>query len=358
LRFLFTDTNPMITHGLGRALTELGETVKIIDLGYLSRQDPNSLEHIVSSFNPDYVCSQGGWGSLGKIIFPVLRRYGIPHIFWASEDPLFFENLSLPMAKNSRHVFTTAEECIDKYRSHGIAAHLMLFACTPSFHHQVDPDPRFNHDCIFIGNNYSQFPARLKGMEIILRPLIERGFDLKVYGLDWWLNRENRFFIEPNIYGGGLSYEEMRTAYSSAKIVLGLHSVDTSPTMMSMRTFDVLGCGAFYLTQWTPAIENLFSNHEHLVWSKSPQETVDLVNYYLARPEERQRIARNGQAMVYANHTYHHRAKDFLNILKTPVPTIKSDSHYYYSVDEHSNRRWHAMKVKRVSIRAGKTQYT
>lgn len=353
MRFLFTDTNPMITHGLARTLTELGETVEILDVGYASQQDPNCLEQAVSSFNPDYVCSQGGWGGLGKIIFPIIRRRGIPHIFWASEDPLFFESLSLPMAKNSQYVFTTAAECVDKYLSHGIKAHLMLFACSPSFHHRVEPDPQFIHDCIFIGNNYSQFSARLKGMEIILKPIIENSFDLKVYGLDWWINRKNRFFIEPETYGGLLSYEEMRTAYSSARIVLGLHSVDSSPTMMSMRTFDALGCGAFYLTQWTPAIENIFSNHEHLVWSKSPQETVELVNYYLARPEERQRIARNGQAEVYAKHTYNHRVKRVLQALKTPVMGSKPDFSCYYSVNGDSNQQWRAMKVKRMAIKAG-----
>lgn len=350
MRFLFTDMNPMITHGLGRTLSELGETVEIVDVGLASQQDPDFLERLISSFNPDYVCSQGGWGKLGDIIFPILRRKGIPHIFWASEDPMFFESLSLPMARNSQYVFTTAAECIGKYYSHGIKAHLMLFACSPSFHHRVEPDPRFNHDCIFVGNNYSQFPARLKGMEIILKPLIEKKFDLKVYGLDWWLNRKNRFFIEPDIYGGGLTYEEMRTAYSSAKIVLGLHSVDTSPTMMSMRTFEALGCGAFYLTQWTPAVENLFTNHEHLVWSKSPQETVELVKHYLARPEERQRIARNGQAYVYANHTYHHRAEEFLRVLKTPAAGSRRDYGCCYTVDSNSNPRWRAMKVKRVTI--------
>ncbi|MGE5543879.1 MAG: glycosyltransferase [Bacillota bacterium] len=355
MRFLFTDVNPVITHGLGRTLTELGETVEIVDVGLASQQDPNFLERTITSFNPDYVCSQGGWGGLGSIIFPILRRKGIPHIFWASEDPMFFESLSLPMARNSQYVFTTAAECIDKYLSWNIKAHLMLFACSPSFHHRVEPNPRFNHDCIFIGNNYSQFPTRLKGMEIILKPLIENGFDLKVYGLDWWLNRRNHFYIEPKIYGGGLTYEEMRTAYSSAKIVLGLHSVDTSPTMMSMRTFDVLGCGAFYLTQWTPAIENLFSNHDHLVWSKSQEETVELVNYYLARPEERQRIARKGQAEVYAKHTYKHRVEEFLKVLKTPDMGIKSDSRYY-SFNSNSNRQWHAMRVGRVKIKAGKPQ--
>jgi len=352
LRFLFTDTNPMITYGLGRTLAEMGEEVKIIDAGALYRQDPALLDQAIATFSPDFVCSQGGWGGLGNMIFPILAQRGIPHVFWASEDPIFISDLSLPMALKSRFVFTTAEECIPQYQARGIKAHLMMFACTPSFHHQVEPDPRFHHDLIFIGNNYSQFPVRLRGMQTILKPIIDHGFDLKIYGLDWWLNRDSAFYIEPALYGGGLSNEEMRQAYSSAKIVLGLHSVDTSSTMMSMRTFEVLGCGAFYLTQWTPAIERHFRNHEHLVWSKSAAETLDLVNHYLANPEERLRIARNGQAEVYAKHTYHHRTQEFLRVIRSSANYMpKPGTRFYYSVGESASQNWSPMQVKKHIIR-------
>ncbi|NLV16763.1 MAG: glycosyltransferase [Syntrophomonadaceae bacterium] len=352
MKFLFTDTNPMITHGLARTLLELGKEVQIIDLGAALSQSPDYLGQCLDSFHPDLVFSQGGWGRFGKHVFSDLRRRRIPHVFWGSEDPLYFDSLSLPMASNSKLVFTTAAECIPKYQARGIKAHLMMFACTPSFHHQVHPDPGLSHDCIFIGNNYGQFSARFKGMEIILKPLMAQGADLKIYGLDWWLDRKNPFSIDPQFYGGHLSYEEMRTAYSSARIVLGLHSVNTSPTMMSMRTFEALGCGAFHLTQWTPAIERFFVNHRHLVWSKSPEETEELLKHYLPRPEERMKIARAGQAEVYARHTYQHRAEELLNIIRANIPAMVSNSSgYCYSAGRSGHQNWYPMKVKRGIIK-------
>ena len=75
-----------------------------------------------------------------------------------------------------------------------------------------------------------------------------------------------------------------------------------------------------------------------------------MVEYYLARPEERQRIARNGQAYVYARHTYHHRAEEFLNALQTPAVGSKHDYGCCYTVDSNFNPRWRVMKVKRVAI--------
>ncbi|MGE5416965.1 MAG: glycosyltransferase [Acidobacteriota bacterium] len=316
MKFIFTNSKPSIVHGLGAALAQLGHVVKIVDLGGLYNENHNALEELLTDMKPDYVISSGGWGKLNEILFPDLNEQDIPHIFWATEDPPYFKNLSLSYAHDSKYVFTTAAECIERYHQLSINANIMMFACLPSFHHQVAPNKNFMHDIIFVGNPYSQFKARVDGTKNILMPLIGQNYDVKVFGLDWWIDKSSPLTIPERLYGSGITYEEMRTAYSSAKIVLGLHSVDTSSTMMSVRTFEVLGCGAFYLTQWTPAIENLFQNHKHLVWSKSSEETLELINYYLAHPIERSKIAKQGQAEVYANHTYIHRANDMLQVIK------------------------------------------
>ncbi|NLM87268.1 MAG: glycosyltransferase family 1 protein, partial [Syntrophomonadaceae bacterium] len=55
----------------------------------------------------------------------------------------------------------------------------------------------------------------------------------------------------------------------------------------------------------------------HLVWSKSPEETLDLVNYYLQHPQLRQRIARQGQAEVYRKHTYQQRVPEIMPYLQS-----------------------------------------
>lgn len=314
MKFLFVNSAPIIRYGLGQGFKQAGETVKIINTALEYQKDKNFLSKLIDEFKPDFAVTEGG-ESLQNILFPALKEKGIKHIYWAIEDPPDFERLSLPFAKNSDYTFTPSQECIGHYKKHGIEAHLLMFACLPSFHKRVKPEKKYMHDIIFVGNNYYRHSARVWGREIILKPLIARNYNLKVYGNHWWLDPSYGYVLNEEFYGGYLQYEDLPTAYSSVKIVLGMHSVDTCKTMMSMRTYEVLGCGAFFLTQWTPAIENLFENHKHLVWSKSAEETVELVNYFLKHDQEREKIAKQGQEFVYKYHTYLHRANTILNVI-------------------------------------------
>lgn len=87
--------------------------------------------------------------------------------------------------------------------------------------------------------------------------------------------------------------------------------MNTSPTQTSVRTFEIMGTGGFYLTCYTSSHENLFKNHEHLVWSASPEQTVELIDYYLKHDDERTAIASKGQAEIFGKHTYYHRGHQF-----------------------------------------------
>jgi spore maturation protein CgeB len=313
MKILFVNPAPIIKYGIGKAFAEQGHEIFFVSLAA-----EKSLRPFLDDIKPQYVFTENGTG-LFKKLFPLLEHREIPHIYWAIEDPVDFHQLSLPYARKSAWTFTPCKESIADYRKYRIEAYLLMFACLPSFHRYHSPENRYKHDIVFVGNNYARHPARLQGMNNILRPLMDREYDIKIYGNEWWLNPDYPFNIEAGYYGGYLPNEEFPILCSSAAINLGLHSVNTSTTMMSMRTFEVLGCGGFYLSQWTPAIERMFKNHYHLVWTKSEEETIDLVNYYLAHPEERKKIALRGQKEVYEKHTYHHRVEDMIKILKKPV---------------------------------------
>ncbi len=309
MKILFTNNAPVIKHGIGQAFADFGIDVRYTQIVH----DPNWI-NVFEEFNPDYVFNDGGWDTY-DILFPFLTERNTPHIFWAIEDPIFYQFLSLPHALKSEFVFTTCQESIANYEADGVQAYLLPFACHPSFHKRGGPDPRFNHDIAFVGNNYYEFKERIAGANRILRPLIDANYNIKIYGNEWWLDPTRPFQIDPRFYGGYLGSEDLPALCASVPIILGLHSVTNSSTMMSMRTFEVLGCGGFHLTQWTPAIESMFKNHHHLVWSNSAEETIDLVNYYLAHPELREKIALQGQREVYEKHTYHKRIEEFLPML-------------------------------------------
>ncbi|MDD3269396.1 MAG: glycosyltransferase [Syntrophomonadaceae bacterium] len=306
MKILFTNTAPIIKYGIGQAFADLGHEVRFVFL-----DQEMSLLPFIQEFQPDYIFTDGGIGRMHKI-FPLLEDMNIPHIYWAIEDPVCYPDLSLPYAQRSRYTFTPCLESIFNYSQQGVQANLLMFACHPQYHRLAYPSPQYNHDIIFIGNNYDYHPARVMGLYNLVSPLLAGNYDIKIYGNDWWLDTSKFFSILPRHYGGIMPNEDLPSACASARIVLGLHSVDNSLTMMSMRTFEILGSGGFHLTQWTPAIEHLFVNHHHLVWSKSDAETVELVNFYLNHPDERARIARQGQQEVYEKHTYHRRIQDDL----------------------------------------------
>jgi len=309
VRVFFTNTAPIIKYGIGQAFADLGHDICLANVAM-----DEGWQEALDRFEPDLVFTDAGWGIAHKLL-PVLKKKHLPHIYWAIEDPPYLESLSMAYARQADAVFTTCRESISTYRQKGIYAELLMFACHPSYHRRVEPDHHFNHDIAFVGNNYFEFPARLWGAQTLLRPLLDSEHNIRIYGNEWWLDENRPFFIRPDQYGGYLGNEELPVLCSSVPIVLGLHSVADSKTMMSMRVFEILGSGGFFISQWTPAVEHLFRNHHHLVWSKSADETLELVDYYLQNPAARERIAVQGQQEVYEHHTYHQRVQEIMPFL-------------------------------------------
>ena len=100
----------------------------------------------------------------------------------------------------------------------------------------------------------------------------------------------------------------------SSKIILGVQCDASSVTQLSMRPFEILACGGFHLTQYTKATENWFENGKHLITSKSPEETIDIVKYFLnpIHESERNRIRIHGMEYVRNEHTYYKRVKNII----------------------------------------------
>lgn len=320
MKILFTGEAPLIKYGLLSGFDALGHSTRFLHGDYTLRdKSPEeqiaAVEKSILEFCPDIVITEGAYPTLDiTAISQIFRKNGIYHVYWAIEDPPHLHGISMPYALQCDFTFTTAVECIPKYHEIGLKADLLLFGCNPLYHRQVSLDPLYKHDIVLVASNYD---CRYDEARYMVRSLVERNYDIKVWGI-WWddAGRPVNLLDYPEQYGGLLPYELLPTVYSSAKIVLGLHCDDTSKTQTSMRTYEVLGCGAFFLTQYTPAHENLFNYGEHLVWSKSAEETIKLVDYYLENEAERLKIARQGQKKVYDEHSYVSRAQHIIDTIQ------------------------------------------
>lgn len=80
----------------------------------------------------------------------------------------------------------------------------------------------------------------------------------------------------------------------------------------SNRLPNVLGSRCFLIQTYSSGIEDLFMNHKHLVWYKSDQELLALIDYYLKHPKEREEIAKNGQREILAGYTFDHHVRKMI----------------------------------------------
>ncbi|WP_281888509.1 glycosyltransferase [Paenibacillus sp. YYML68] len=312
MRILFLNSAPIITHGMARGFMELGHSVEYVVPG---DQKLERMLQRVEQFKPDLLFTEGGVGR-EESIAALIDQTSLPHVYWAIEDPIA-PQMSLHYAKRSVLTLTTYEEFIEQvYQPAGVRSLCIPFACSPQYHRTGAAVPELAHELVFFGNNYDVHQNRKVGYDSMFRPALRNGWDIAFYGDENWVNGKISFVVPPHAYKGYLSYDKMPDMCASAKFILGVHSINGSRTMQAMRTFEVLGCGGFFFTQHTTAIEAMFQNHVHLVWSQSPEQTEELYTYYRNRPEEMDKIRRQGQQFVYDNHTYKHRAAEILHHLQ------------------------------------------
>lgn len=115
---------------------------------------------------------------------------------------------------------------------------------------------------------------------------------------------------------GPLQYmSTMSPTFRNSKINLNftLRSIQAG---IPLRCMDILGAGGFLLTNYQKDLEKHFTNKKDLVWYHTPKELIELIDYYLTHDEEREEIARNGQAKVLSLFSYDVQLPQILETVK------------------------------------------
>ncbi len=178
-----------------------------------------------------------------------------------------------------------AVELFQSARS-GLPAHWLPIGCDPEVHrdHHVERI----YDIGFVGQYNRSYPERVA----ILDALSAR----------YHMNDFRRAYY----------MDDMARIYSQSKIVV---NISHSDKILNMRIFEVPPTGAMLLTQ--ASTENgqteLLRDGEHFVTFTDLDDLLQKADYYLTHDDERDRIARQGQAHVLAHHTYAQRMTTMLN---------------------------------------------
>lgn len=192
---------------------------------------------------------------------------------------------------------------------------LPLAANTEYFHPLSLPEDRrrsFESSVAFVGAVNAERKKILSSLA---------GLNLKIWAplvSPWgpWLEEGSP--LKERYQGGCVFGEEVVRIYGNASILLDIHFLfPTSPRIANVttRVYEVPAAGGFILTNASAQLSKLFTVGEEIVCYDSAADLKDKVNYYLAHPAERARIAEAGRRRVLRDHTYTNRLRAMFGIL-------------------------------------------
>jgi spore maturation protein CgeB len=182
-------------------------------------------------------------------------------------------------------------------------------ACSPDIHkpfNNIDKD-LYEADVSFMGaayhNRVQSFPRLLD-------------LDFKIWGEGWNLETPLGRQVQNN--NKRISTEETVRIYNSAKINLNLHSssyhygINPDGDFVNPRTFEISACRGFQLVDNRKHLSRMFKVGEEIITFDTLDQMRDQIDYYLARPEERNAIALKSSKRVLGEHTMKHRMQELL----------------------------------------------
>jgi spore maturation protein CgeB len=188
-------------------------------------------------------------------------------------------------------------------------------AFDPGVHQSRTPTPelmkRLGCEVSFIGT-WSLKKQRLLEDLVLLRPSLE----LKVWGNQW-----QRLSRASPVHGKTMFRPITGIGYASAitcsKVNLGLLSEGppgaTSSDLITSRTFHIPACGGLLLHERTAELLQIFKEDDSCMCFEGVKELASKIDLLLSDDRLRARIARRGQEVVSAAHSWDHRARTILD---------------------------------------------
>lgn len=318
------------------------------DLSYkfLSYTANDNLEIILKEFQPDIFITALNKYSLKFLDLDLLNRHrknglkvfvNIP--FWTSPLSKSRINESLSLKNNKEYISFIRENRLgDCYyniceqgdrrmegfeKTTGFPYHTILLAADKTIL-KFDFDKKFESDIAYIG---TYLPAKREFFQEYVFPLRKK-YNLNLYGQDWtrkdrmlgWAQRVGQYFNVPylrSIQKPKLQLGEEAKIYSSSTVCINVHETYQKEFGgdCNERTFKIPLCGGFEVTDDVACIHRYFKDDE-MVIAKDKIDWFQKIEYYISNPEKRLPIIEAGKKRVLADHTYHNRVQQIIDIYK------------------------------------------
>jgi spore maturation protein CgeB len=205
------------------------------------------------------------------------------------------------------------------HRESGYEGIFLPFGVDISVFNPKQPDSRYQYEVSYVGND-------IKGEERTTRYIYPaRHYNFGLFG-NWkfthqvykfWKTRSKLPYqkLFHQITKGKIPQEDVPILYSSTKINLNCTAQDCVDwDVITLRTFEVLACKGFLISDKVPIAEKLLT--DGVVFTDGGPDLISKIDYYLAKPKEREAIAQHGYEYVHANATIAARMKELANYIE------------------------------------------
>ena len=204
-------------------------------------------------------------------------------------------------------ILTSFPHFVDRFREAGLKSEYFRIGFEPSVLSRLSRTAPV--DVAFIGGLSSAHSQRVLFLEAAAQA---QPIDFWGYGVE---NLSSRSPLRAHYHGAAWGLEMYQALYN-AKISLNLHINAAGSNANNMRLYESTGVGALLLTDAKDNLGTLFEPGKEVAVYHSPEECVELLQFYLRHENERQAVAAAGQARTLKEHTYAHRMAELLAILQ------------------------------------------
>lgn len=110
-------------------------------------------------------------------------------------------------------------------------------------------------------------------------------------------------------------YDELPGFYAGTSVSLNCTSMQMKGAV-NQRVFDVPACGGFVLTDSRAQMDELFDPEDEFIAYATPDEIAPRIEELLENTKKRELISRNARNRILAEHTYEHRLKKLLRVMR------------------------------------------
>lgn len=229
--------------------------------------------------------------SVNYRLLPEINRYSPTWYFFMDPMDQARRINAVAYAKRATWASATFSDVTEYFKNAGARAYWITQGVdTNVFMHN---ETSKSYDVVFVGTKTTK---RFRYVEALRKA----GIIIVCFGEGW----EN----------GPVYRAELVDIYCKSRVVLNFCRPGSG---FSIRIFQVMGAGAFLLSEYCSDMEDIFERGVHLDWFKDTQELVEKACYYLNDNQSLKTISSAGHDFVRKNYSWENIINDICEIVET-----------------------------------------